>query len=78
MPDFSFLDDGQRDDSTIRINTNAPLKLRRNPARPRTFSQGLDDAQRGLAGCGKQLMGCGCLLVILGLLGLAPFLLLVL
>ena len=78
MPDFSFLDDGQRDDSTIRINTDAPMKLRRPPSRPRTFSQGLDDVQRGSDGCSKQFMGCGCLLVILGLLGLAPFLLLAL
>ena len=70
MPDWSFLDDGA-DDGTIRINTG---RQRKAPKR-KTFIESLDDAQRGLDGCAKQLRGCGCLLIMLGLLGLAPFLL---
>lgn len=72
MSDWSFLDDGA-DDGTIRINTG-----RRRPTpkkKTKTFIESLDDAQRGLDGCAKQLRGCGCLLIMLGLLGLAPFLL---
>lgn len=70
MPDWSFLDDGA-DDGTIRINTGR----RRKAQKKKTFIESLDDAQRGLDGCAKQLRGCGCLLIMLGLLGLAPFLL---
>lgn len=70
MPDWSFLDDGA-DDGTIRINTGR----RRKAPKKKTFIESPDDAQRGLDGCAKQLRGCGCLLIVLGLLGLAPFLL---
>lgn len=70
MPDWSFLDDGA-DDGTIRINTGR----RRKAPKKKTFIESLDDAQRGLDGCAKQLRGCGCLLIMLGLLGLAPVLL---
>ena len=61
------------DFSRPRINTG-----RRRPTpkkKTKTFIESLDDAQRGLDGCAKQLRGCGCLLIMLGLLGLAPFLL---
>ena len=50
----------------------------RPAARPRrrpkkTFVQSLDDAQRGLDAAGKNLTGCGCALILLGLLILSPF-----
>ena len=48
---------------------------RRKPAkRGKTFVQSLDDAQRGLDAAGKKLRGCGCALILLGLLLLSPFL----
>lgn len=58
------------DFSMPRINT------RRKPAkRGKTFVQSLDDAERGLKGCSNQLMGCGCLLILIALLLLSPFIL---
>lgn len=59
---------GDFDFSTTRINT------RRKPAkRGKTFVQSLDDTQRGLEAAGKNLRGCGCALIMLGLLILSPF-----
>lgn len=63
--------------STGDFDFSRPRVVTGNRARPKvkTFTQSLDDAQRGLDGCAKQLYGCGCLLVLLGLLGLSPFIL---
>jgi len=48
--------------------------VRRKPAKTRkTLAQKLDATQRGLDAAGKNLRGCGCALVMLGLLILSPF-----
>lgn len=46
---------------------------RRPGKRPKTIVQRLEDAERGMKAASDKLMGCGCALILLGLLLLSPF-----
>jgi hypothetical protein len=76
MPDFSFLEDDNDNDGLprIRVNTSRP----RGGRKTKPIVDQLDDLAAGLDGCGKAMRGCGCLLIILGLLLGLPFILAVL
>lgn len=66
----------ERESTTGDFDFSAPrIVAPRKPARRgKTFVQSLDDAQRGLDSASKNLRGCGCALMLLGLLLLSPFL----